>query len=253
MARWSIGEVARASGVTTRTLRHYDRIGLLPVGTEPNGYRSYGRDELLRLQRILLLRMLGLRLDAIAAVLDGEADEVEALRRHHRALLAERDRFDRLAATVALTLQRLRDGEEVTAEAVFAGFVTGRRDRYEAELVARHGDGVRGAFAEAERRTRGWTVDDHLAGQEEWAGLEEGLLACFRDGRRPDDPAVLELVAGHHAMVSRMWTPTRASYAGLGEHYVEDADLRARLEVQQPGFAAFLRAATVAFARERLR
>lgn len=105
---WSIVEVARMSGVTSRALRHYDAIGLLPptrIGA--NGYRHYGEAELLRLQRILVLRELGVGLGEIAAVLAAETDEVAALRAHHERLLAERSRLDRLAATVARTIAEL--------------------------------------------------------------------------------------------------------------------------------------------------
>jgi len=69
---WSIVEVARHAGVSSRTLRHYDDVGLVPpayVGT--NGYRYYDQDALLRLQEVLLLRELGLPLDAIRRILDG--------------------------------------------------------------------------------------------------------------------------------------------------------------------------------------
>jgi DNA-binding transcriptional MerR regulator len=71
---WSIAEVARMSGVTSRTLRHYDQIGLLPpTWIASNGYRHYEEDDLLRLQQILLLRELGLGLAEIASVLDHQA------------------------------------------------------------------------------------------------------------------------------------------------------------------------------------
>lgn len=66
---WSIQQVARMSGVTARTLRHYDDIGLLPpseVGA--NGYRYYERGQLLRLQHILLLRELGVDLATMTAL-----------------------------------------------------------------------------------------------------------------------------------------------------------------------------------------
>jgi DNA-binding transcriptional MerR regulator len=105
---WSIQQVARASGVTARTLRYYDEIGLLePAGTGGNGYRYYGREQLLRLQRILLLRELGLELATIRGVVDAQHDPAEALRLHHIDLLAERDRLDRVAATIAATLRHL--------------------------------------------------------------------------------------------------------------------------------------------------
>ena len=106
---WTIGDVARLSGVTSRTLRHYDSIGLLtPVGTAPGGRRLYGRDELVRLQQILVLRELGVDLPSIGRVVrsgDDPSTQIQVLRQHHDRLLAERDRYDRLAATVATTMQ----------------------------------------------------------------------------------------------------------------------------------------------------
>jgi DNA-binding transcriptional MerR regulator len=111
---WSIAEVARMSGVTSRTLRHYDEIGLLPPAwVAGNGYRHYEEDDLLRLQQILVLRELGLGLAEIAEVLDRQTDQVEALRAHYERLLAERDRLTTLAHTVARTIAELQDGREV--------------------------------------------------------------------------------------------------------------------------------------------
>jgi len=98
---WSIAEVARMSKVTSRTLRHYDDVGLVrPAYIGSNGYRYYRDEQLLRLQRVLLLRELGLGLNAIAEVLDGQCDQVSALRRHERWLHDERARLGRLAQTV---------------------------------------------------------------------------------------------------------------------------------------------------------
>lgn len=97
---WPISEVARMSGVTARTLRHYDEIGLLPparIGS--NGRRHYEEHQLLLLQQILVLRALDVGLPEIGRVLADQVDTVEALRGHHLRLLAERDRLDTLAAT----------------------------------------------------------------------------------------------------------------------------------------------------------
>ncbi|WP_193045390.1 MerR family transcriptional regulator [Mycolicibacterium baixiangningiae] len=119
---WSIQEVARASGVTARTLRYYDEIGLLtPARVGSNGHRIYERAQLLRLQQILLLRELGVDLATIREVVDAATDPAEALTDHHRGLLAERDRLDRVAATVAATLHQLQEGHEMTAENLFEG------------------------------------------------------------------------------------------------------------------------------------
>ena len=77
---WSIQQIAKLAGTTSRTLRHYDDIGLLaPSSVGGNGYRYYDQAALVRLQRILLLRELGLGLPQIAEVLDREASEEHAL------------------------------------------------------------------------------------------------------------------------------------------------------------------------------
>src|SRR5947209_2718065 len=125
---WSIVEVARLSGVTARTLRHYDAIGLLPpAGVGANGYRLYGQDELLRLQEILVLRQLGLGLADIAGVLAEPTDRLSALRAHHERLLGERHRLGAVAATVARTIRELERTEGGTMpsdhpEHLFEGF-----------------------------------------------------------------------------------------------------------------------------------
>ena len=69
MNDWSIQEIAKLAGTTSRTLRHYDDIGLLtPSDIGTNGYRRYDTAALVRLQRILLLRELGLSLPQIAEI-----------------------------------------------------------------------------------------------------------------------------------------------------------------------------------------
>ena len=77
--RWSTAEVAAMAGVTSRALRHWDALGLVvPASTGPGGLRYYGPEELLRLQEVLVLRELGLRLEVVAGVLSGERDRVAA-------------------------------------------------------------------------------------------------------------------------------------------------------------------------------
>src|SRR5437660_6235141 len=148
---WSIAQVARMSKVTSRTLRHYDDIGLLrPAWVGRNGYRYYERAQLLTLQRILIMRELGLGLDAIAEIIHDGRDPVEALRMHHAWLCDERDRFDRLASTVAHTIENLEGGEDVTTDAThwFDGFDPVQQERWQQEARERWGAEVVDAAAE---------------------------------------------------------------------------------------------------------
>src|SRR5690554_5738596 len=112
-----IARLARLTGVTSRTLRHYDRIGLLtPARTGTDGRRHYGRAEMLRLQHILVLRELGTGLDRIGRIVDAHdpAVTIAQLRDHHAGLTSERDRFARLAATVARTIDAMEKGKPMT-------------------------------------------------------------------------------------------------------------------------------------------
>ncbi|GAA0943357.1 hypothetical protein GCM10009559_40180 [Pseudonocardia zijingensis] len=115
-------------------MRYYDEIGLLrPARVGANGYRYYEREQLLRLQQILLLRELGMDLATIGNVVDAERDPVEALRRHRRRLLDEWERLRRLAGTVAATIDHLEEGTDMPAEDLFEA-MTPERAEYLAGL-----------------------------------------------------------------------------------------------------------------------
>ena len=88
----TVKQVAAISGVTVRTLHHYDEIGLLaPAHIGANGYRYYGRAELLRLQRILFHRELGAPLGEIAALLNLEGEEISEWWPREQASFAEEE------------------------------------------------------------------------------------------------------------------------------------------------------------------
>jgi DNA-binding transcriptional MerR regulator len=255
-ASWSIAQVARMSKVTSRTLRHYDAIGLLrPARVASNGYRHYERDQLVRLQQILLLRDLGLGLEAIGKILAGEHDPVAALRRHHRWLLEERERLGRLARTVRKTIEELEElgeGDPVQPEQWFEGFDADKQARYEAELVERYGEGMTEHIAASKERMKSWTKPDVEAIRRDWTEFSERIAALAGAGVPADDPQVLDALDIHRAWLSRFWTPNSQSYAGLGELYADHPDFRQRFEALQPGLADFLREAMAVYAQARL-
>ena len=130
---WSIQDIARSAGTTSRTLRHYGKLGLLqPSRTAANGYRYYDQDSLVRLQRILLLRELGLGLPAITEILDGQRDTAAALATHLELLEAERERIGRQIASVTTTLRKTQGGEQLMPEEAFDGI---DHSQYEEEIT----------------------------------------------------------------------------------------------------------------------
>ncbi|GAA4632536.1 MerR family transcriptional regulator [Actinoallomurus vinaceus] len=249
---WSIAHVARMSGVTSRTLRHYDEIGLLaPAYVGVNGYRYYEEEQLLRLQQILVLRELGVGLAEIAEAIDSEPSTVAALRRHHARLLADRDRLGVLADTVARTIAELEGGgDSVTSkinrpENLFAGFDP---SRYEDEARERWPE----QYEQSRQAAAGFTPEQMETAQREMTAHMVRMGELKVAGAAPDDPIVLDEVDWHYRSISRFWQPDACAYTGLGKMYVEDARFRDNYEKVTEGLAEFQRDAMAAYARARL-
>jgi len=252
-AVWSIHQVSRMSGVSARTLRYYDEIGLLrPAKSGANGHRYYGRDDVLRLQQILVLRELGLDLTRIAQVVNGEHDRVEALRGHHRRLLDERSRIDRLARTIAATILRLERNDPMNTDEMFDGFRVTPETL--ADLKATYGTDERSQryYAEIEEKTRDWTPEDYRAAEQAGADVEIRLLGLMRAGTPPDDPAVFDVLADDIAAQNQLWTPDREAYEALGRAFASTPELRAHLDARDPGLADYMCAAMAAYAAARM-
>lgn len=250
---YAIGELARLSGVSIRTLHHYDAIGLLkPALVGENGYRFYGRAELMRLQQILLHRELGLSLADIAAVLDDPGfDRLEALRRQRLRLKQEAARFRRLIGTIDRTIAELQGDAPMADEDIYKGFAPAKQAEYEDWLVNQYGAPARSEIEAGKRRMASTTAEQMQAHLDELAGIEGDLAEAFRAGTAPGDPALASLLEPHHQWVAKSWNKPvgREAYEGLGEIYASHPDFRVRYEAIAPGFADWLRTAMANFAR----
>lgn len=218
---WSITDVTRVTGVTSRTLRHYDAIGLLPPSaTGSNGYRQYDEAALTRLQRILVLRQLGVPLTTIAAVLDGQSDDLTALREHREQLVAERERLDRQLRSVDTTIRKTEGGEPLMAEEMFDGF---DHSQYREEVEQRWGAE---SYSSGDRWWKGLGADGQQAFQEEESAIRRALNDARAAGLAADSAEVQAITARHYRWVSAGWggnAPSNEAYLGLGEMYVADA------------------------------
>jgi DNA-binding transcriptional MerR regulator len=257
MEHWSTAEVARMAGVSARTLRHYDAIGLLePASIGHGGLRYYGPAELLRLQQVLLFKRLGLRLDTVAEILEGGLEPVEALKRHAAEIEAEQGRLGRLAATVGATIRQLEGGQEMAPETWFGGLDAATEAAYRDEARQRWGQAV---------VERAWSNLQELSPEERQAIPEafnaiNARLATLRDaGSRPDDTEVQEATADHYRLVAKHWAsetsgdgPTAEAYKGLGALYTEDPRFKDTYDQVGEGFADYMRAAMDAYAEANL-
>ncbi len=248
----SIQEVARLAGTTSRTLRHYGEVGLLtPSRVGANGYRWYDDDALVRLQRILLLRDLGLGLDQIRAVLDRQRDEAEALRAHLHWLHAEQHRIERQIASVERTLAAREKGEDIVAEQAFDGF---DHTQYREEVEARWGAQ---AYADSDAWWRGLGDEGRARFGERSARLQADWRAAASSGADPTSEGAQDLAARHVAWLGSIpatpgagGTPERAYIDGLADMYV--ADERFAANYGGPDGAAFVRDALHAWTARNL-
>ncbi|MBL1104470.1 MerR family transcriptional regulator [Streptomyces sp. 5-8] len=250
---WSIADVARMSGVTSRTLRHYDEIGLLPpawIGS--NGHRYYEETDLLRLQQILLMRELDLGLREIQAVLDSQVDQLATLREHHRRLLAERDRLETLARTVGRTIAELEEGKDSSdmtkinrPENLFEGFEPGS---HEAEARERWPE----QWEQSQRAIAGMTAEDMEQWQREVTAQMIRMAEFMAAGTPVADPAVQAEVDAHYQGVCAFWTPCAAAYKGLGQTYVDDPQFRTNFDRIADGLARYQCDAMAVYADARL-
>ncbi|WP_101847592.1 MerR family transcriptional regulator [Zhihengliuella sp. ISTPL4] len=250
---WSIQEIARLAGTTSRTLRHYDDIGLLPPSRiAANGYRHYDAAALVRLQRILLLRELGLGLPQIGEVLgpstgsgtqavgsgtqavgsgaqgDGSAAEASALEAHLALLREEQTRLARQIASVESTITALRGGENLMAENMFDGF---DHTQYKQEVEDRWG---KKAYADGDRWWRGMSDAERADWQQRVSDLGRDWIAAAESGIDPASAEAQELARRHVAWLTGIpGTPAaalregpdaaaKAYVIGLGEMYVAD-------------------------------
>lgn len=217
--RFTIAQVSRATGVSNRTLRHYDAIGLLPAERVSNGYRSYTQPDLVRLQRILLLRELGLGLADIADMLDGQTDDLTALRVHLQELRKQSDRVARQIASVARTITSIEDKETLMADDMFDGF---DNSQYRDEVQQRWGES---AWADGQSWWSGLDGSGRQAFMAEHQQIADAWVNARREDLAPTNDEVQLIAARHADWIAVGWQGRRPSpdaLRGLADMYVAD-------------------------------
>ena len=140
---YHIKEAAQLSGVSVKTLHHYDKIGLLVPLKSENGYRTYSQEDLESLQVILYYKYLGFSLEKIAELLKEErTDLLPHLTRQLDYLIQERQHLDTLISTLQKTIQEQKGERKMTIEEKFTGFSYQDNQKYHQEAVEKYGQEV---------------------------------------------------------------------------------------------------------------
>lgn len=221
----SIQSVVETTGLTSRTLRHYDDIGLLkPIKPGNGGMRYYGQSELEKLQAILIMRELGLPLGEIQKSLENPALTAEVLENHVRSLESKARQLDAMIRATKITLANSKKGKPTPMNEMFDGF---DHTQYRDEVEERWG---KDAYANSDK----WWRSMSEAERAEWKTKQDSLITDWRSAaEREIEPASDEaqaLAARQEAWLGSIpGTPgfgtgqVPAGYLlGLAEMYVSD-------------------------------
>ncbi|QKV19661.1 MerR family transcriptional regulator [Oricola thermophila] len=255
MANYLVGELAAMAGVSVRTLHHYHEIGLLvPAHVGENNYRYYGREELLRLQQILIYRELGIPLAEIGAILDAPGfDRLIALKGQRERIAHEVARFTEMLRTIDRTIAEL-EGDRVMKDAeLYSGIVDPKKQaEHEAWLEQNYGPDVREHIETSRLKMENLSPAERNSTMSELKDIEQKLAMALRDGVPPEARSLDPLIERHHAWVVSAWGRDcpPVAYAGLADTY-EHPDFKARYEAIEKGFSAYLCAAMRSWAKRQ--
>lgn len=244
---YSIKALAELAGITTRTLRYYDQIGLLkPARVGPSGYRYYGPAQVDLLQQILFYRERGIELSQIQEILYREDfDILRTLQEHLRTLQQEKQRLDCMISTVQETIASMKGEEMMSDEKKFQCFkeklARENEEKYGEEVRAKYGDG---AADESAAKVMNMSREDYEIFQQRGDEILNMLENCVRDGKSPEGDEGKTVAALHKQWLLMTWgegTYSPEAHKGLVQMYVCDLRFTAYYDGQQEGCAAFLR------------
>lgn len=247
---YTVQKLGQMAGISARTLRYYDEIGLLkPAKINSLGYRIYGQEEVSRLQHILFYRELGVSLENIKDFLSASSfDRAAALKEHRKQLKAKKDKLDILIHNVEKTIAQLEGKASMTDDEKFEGFkqkmIEDNEALYGGETRDHYGDDV---VEKANERVKKLTKKEY----DEANKLSNEILSTIQSAYETGDPAgeQAQKAAGlHHQWLGYFWESySKEAHAELAQTYVDDDRFTAYFDENQPGTAEFLRDAILIY------
>lgn len=231
-----IHEIAKAAGVSVRTLHYYDEIGLLPpCEVTESGYRLYDDRSLQKLQQILFFREMDFPLSEIKQILtDPNFDLKKALTAQKEVLLKKRQRIDNL---ISLTEHVLKGEKTMSFQEFDTSEIEKAKKSYAEEVKRRWGH--TDAYAESEQKSKNYTPA-------KWQAMNEQCSAIFQKfathmDKAPSDPEVQTLVAEWQAYISEnFYDCSKEMLSCLGQMYTADTRFEKYFDGFQTGLASFI-------------
>ncbi|MDF2905310.1 MAG: MerR family transcriptional regulator [Herbinix sp.] len=241
---YTVQKISHMAGISTRTLRYYDEIGILkPARINSNGYRIYGQAEVDRLQQIMLYREMGVNLEVIQDIISSHTfDELAALKEHLVKLLVQRQQIELLITNVEKTIESREGRRKMKDKEKFEGFkkklIDDNEKKYGKEIREKYGEEtVKASNAKMMNLTEEQYEAFEKLGQDVLDTLEQAFATGDPAGELGQKTADL-----HRQWLSFTWgSYSKEAHAGLAQMYVDDERFTAFYDKKQPGLAVFLR------------
>lgn len=241
---YSIGELAKLAGISTRTLRHYDAIDLLkPAYVEENGYRVYSEDEVKMLQQIMFYREFGITLEEIHAIVNSsEFDRLKALETHYQHLKSEKERISQLMNTVENTIKIYK--EDLTmSKKEFEGFkkqqIKANEEKYGEEIREKYGDDV---INSSNKKFGNLTQEQYEHIEKLNEEISEALVNAVPEGK-PESAEGQRVAELHKEWLIMVWPDdlySEEAHIGLAQMYTQDERFKKYYEDITEGAADYL-------------
>lgn len=240
---YTIGKLAKLAGVSTRTLRHYQTMGLLrPKMVNESGYRLYGAAEVDTLQQILFYRTLGVELKAIKRIMGApDFERTAALEDHLEALLEKKQQLDTLIENARKSISSAKGETAMTDKEKFEGLkkklVEENEKKYGEEARALYGDS---AVEDSNKKLQGMTQEQFESMQTLEKQLGEKLSEAL-ETKDPASPLAQEACELHKQWLQCCWKAySKQAHLGLAQTYVADSRFSDYYEKFGEGCAQFL-------------
>lgn len=241
---YTINDMAKMAGISTRTLRYYDEIGLLiPKRVSSNGYRIYGKEEINKLQQILFYREFDMKLEKILEILmDKDFDRERVLRDHRRNLADKRKQMDMLIRNLDESIEEMEGRVKMKDKDKFQGFkeklVRDNEEKYGKEIREKYGAQV---IEESNKKMMGQTREQFEKGEALGGEILVKLYLAMDKGD-PASEEAQEVARMHHEWLMLYWPAySKEAHRGLANMYVEDERFRNFYDQEKEGAADFLR------------
>lgn len=233
---YTVKQLSDMTGVTGRTLRYYDSIGLLkPSRVGDNGYRYYYEADLLRLQQILFYREMDVPLAAICDIMSQPGfDVLAALHSHKQALAGRLQELQGLISTVDKTILHLKGNRTMKPVQLFDG-LRERQHKYEREAEQKYG---KVAVQASARQWQGYSAGKQQDLIDEGNAIYAELADAMPQGASSE--AVQTLVARWYEHLKHFWPAEREHLPGLAATYRDDPRFRANFDKIHPDLAPFM-------------